>query len=63
MTGVAGGSATTLGFSIWVYLDSTEYECQLHADFTGHERILGRDVLNSLEILFRGPNREVIVNP
>lgn len=26
-------------------------------------RILGRDVLNGLEILFRGPSREVVVNP
>lgn len=31
--------------------------------FIGHERILGRDVLNRLEILFRGPAREVVVNP
>jgi hypothetical protein len=29
-----------------------EYQCQLHADFVGDERILGRDVLNSLEVLF-----------
>jgi len=63
MTGVAGGAANTLGFVVWVLLDGTEYECQLHADFIGNERILGRDVLNSLEILFRGPNREVVVNP
>jgi hypothetical protein len=63
MSGVAGGSATTLGFTVWVQLDGTEYECQLHADFVGDERILGRDVLNSLEILFRGPNGEVVVNP
>jgi hypothetical protein len=27
------------------------------------ERILGRDVLNRLEILFRGPTGEVVVNP
>ena len=25
--------------------------------------ILGRDVLNRLEILFRGPNAEVVINP
>jgi len=62
-TGVAGGLATTLGFSVWVHLDGQEYPCQLHADFTGNERILGRDVLNSLEVLFRGPQSEVVVNP
>jgi hypothetical protein len=63
MTGVAGGSATTLGFLVWVHLDGKEYQCQLHADFVGKERILGRDVLNSLEMLFRGPSGEVVVNP
>ncbi len=63
MSGVGGGSASTLGFLVWVYLDGREYDCQLHADFVGSERILGRDVLNSLEILFRGPSREVVINP
>jgi hypothetical protein len=61
--GVGGSSATTLGFLVWVFLDGAEYQCQLHADFVGHERILGRDVLNSLEVLFRGPSGEVVVNP
>lgn len=63
LTGVAGGSANTLGFVLWVYLDGQEYECQLQADFGGTERILGRDVLNSLEVLFRGPSGEVVINP
>jgi hypothetical protein len=63
MSGVAGGSARTLGFQVWVHLDGKEYQCQLYADFVGHERILGRDVLNSLEVLFRGPSGEVVVNP
>src|SRR6266849_2507642 len=63
MSGVAGGSATTLGFLVWVHLDGNDYQCQLHADFVGSERILGRDVLNSLEVLFRGLICEVIVNP
>lgn len=63
MSGVAGGAATTLGFLAWLHLDGNEYPCQLHADFVGTERILGRDVLNSLEVLFRGPSGEVVVNP
>ncbi len=63
ISGVAGGSATTLGFLVWVFLDGKEYACQLHTDFSGSERILGRDVLNSLEVLFRGPTGEVVVNP
>lgn len=32
------------------------YPCQVQADFGDRERILGRDVLNRMEILFRGPS-------
>jgi len=63
ISGVAGSSAATLAFQIWAWLDGQEYPCRLQADFFGSERILGRDVLNRLEILFRGPAREVVVNP
>jgi hypothetical protein len=63
MGGVAGGSTSTLSFSVWVALDGKEYPCQLLADFAGSDRMLGRDVLNALEVLFRGPSGEVIVNP
>ena len=63
MGGVTGGTAATLAFFVWVQLDGHEYPCQVQGDFVGNERILGRDVLNSLEVLFRGPSGEVIVNP
>ncbi len=63
LRGVAGGTAATLTFFVRAYLDGQEYPCQLLADFGGSERILGRDVLNSLEALFRGPGREVVINP
>lgn len=63
MSGVAGGTAPTLVFRVWVYLDGQEYPCRLQADFHGHERLLGRDVLNRLEMLFRGPAGAVVVNP
>jgi hypothetical protein len=63
ISGVAGSSAATLAFLIWAHLDGREYPCRLQADFAGTERILGRDVLNRLEILFRGPAGEVVVNP
>ena len=39
----------------WAWLDGQEHLCRLQADFVGSERILGRDVLNRLDILFRGP--------
>lgn len=61
--GVGGWGAPTIHFQLWVLLDGQEYPCRIHVDFIGHERIIGRDVLNRLEILFRGPAREVVVNP
>lgn len=61
--GVAGSVASTISFQVWVRLDGQDYACRLQVDFNGHERILGRDVLNQLEMLFRGPAREVIANP
>src|SRR5947199_9736978 len=63
MGGVAGGTAPTLHFPVWVFLDGQEYPCRLQADFLGNERILGRDVLNRLELMCRGPAGEVVVNP
>jgi predicted aspartyl protease len=63
MAGVAGSSAATIAFPVWVQLDGQEYPCQLQADFVGDERILGRDVLNRLNILFQGPTAMVVVNP
>ena len=63
IAGVAGGASATLAFQIWTRLDGQDYPCRLQADFVGGERILGRDVLNRVEILFRGPAGEVVVNP
>jgi hypothetical protein len=61
--GVGATSASTIVFAVWSSLDGQTYPCRLQADFTGHERILGRDVLNRLDILFRGPHQEVVLNP
>lgn len=63
MGGIGGAGAATIGFPARVWLDGQEYPCQLQADFAGQERIPGRDVLNRLDILFRGPAGEVVVNP
>jgi len=63
ISGVAGSSAATLAFLVWAQLDGQEYPCRLQADFVGSDRILGRDVLNRLDVLFRGPGGEVVVNP
>jgi hypothetical protein len=63
LSGVAGSGTLALLFLTWVFLDGQEYPCRLHADFMGRERILGRDVLNRVESLFRGPASEVVINP
>jgi hypothetical protein len=63
IAGVAGGSTASIAFQIWARVDGQDYRCRLQADFTGSERILGRDVLNRLDILFRGVAGEVVVNP
>ena len=63
ITGVTGTSVRTLGFSIWVTLDGSDHVCEIQVDFTGNERIIGRNVLNYMDVLFRGPAAEVIINP
>lgn len=61
--GVGGARSATLSFLVWARLDGRDLACRLQADFSGRERILGRDVLNQLEVLFRGPSGEVVVGP
>ena len=61
--GVGSSTAATIIFSVWVHVDGNEFPCRLQADFEGEERILGRDVLNQVEVLFRGPAGEVVINP
>ncbi len=63
MGGVGETTISTVIFQAWAHLDGNDYPCRLQADFSGHERILGRDVLNRLEVLFRGPARQIIINP
>jgi len=61
--GVGGSRFSTVVFLVWVHLDGQEFPCRVQADFSGQERILGRDVLNRLDVLFRGPAAEIIINP
>jgi hypothetical protein len=63
MGGVGGSSIPTIAFLVWTWLDGQEYACRLQADFGGNDRILGRDVLNRMDVLFRGPTGEVVINP
>jgi len=61
--GVGGSLIHTMEFSVWISVEGSEVPCQVHFDPSSDERILGRDFLNSLDVLFRGPAAEVIINP
>jgi hypothetical protein len=63
MGGVGTTTAATVVFAVWAHVDGQTYPCRLQVDFTGQERILGRDVLNRMDVLFRGPAQEVVLNP
>jgi hypothetical protein len=63
ISGVGQSSASTIVFFVWAHLDGENHPCRVQADFHGNERLLGRDVLNRLDILFRGPSGQVVVNP
>ncbi len=63
MVGVSGPIAQTVLFQIWARLDGVDYPCRLQANYFSSARILGRDVLKHLNILFRGPAKETIINP
>ena len=63
MSGVGTTTAATVVFAVWVHVNGQTYPCRLQVDFAGQERILGRDVLNRMDVLFRGPAQEVVINP
>jgi hypothetical protein len=50
MGGVGHTAVPTVAFPAWACLDGSSFPCRLQADFTGHERILGRDALNRLDV-------------
>ncbi len=63
MSGVGASTVATVVYKVWARVDGNSHPCRLHADPSGAERILGRDVLNQLDVLFRGPAQEVVINP
>jgi hypothetical protein len=63
ISGIGGAALRTISYQLWAHLDGHDYACQIQVDFGGSERILGRDVLNRMDVLFRGPSGEIAVNP
>ena len=62
-TGVLGPSVTTLFYRGKVEIDGHRYAALIQSTPSGQERIIGRDVLNEMRILFDGPSKQVVVDP
>lgn len=63
VVGVGGSVTATYLFHMYVWLDGQECPCVIRVASGQRERLLGRDVLNQMDVLFRGPSGEVVVNP
>lgn len=61
--GVVGAPVTTLFYRGKVEIDGRRYAALIQSIPAGHERILGRDVLNQQRVLFDGPTGQVVINP
>ena len=62
-SGVVGSSVVTLIYHAKAEIDGNRYAALIQPVVSGKERIVGRDVLNQLRILFDGPGARVIVDP
>lgn len=61
--GVIGAAVTTLIYQGKAEVDGKRYAALIQPVPGGHERIVGRDVLNQQRVLFDGPAGQVIVDP
>ena len=61
--GVLGGSTAALFYRGEVEIDGRRFSALIQPVAAGHERIIGRDVLNQQRVLFDGPAGQVIVDP
>ena len=62
-SGVVGSSVTTLIYRAKAEIDGNRYPALIQPVPGGQERIVGRDVLNRLRVLFDGPRAQLIVDP
>lgn len=62
-SGVLGGGAATLIYRGKAELDGQRYAALIQPLAGGRERIVGRDVLNQLRVLFDGPAGQTTINP
>jgi hypothetical protein len=61
--GVVGSAVTSLFYQAKVEIAAQRYPALVQSVTAGHERILGRDVLNQQRVLFDGPANQVIIDP
>jgi predicted aspartyl protease len=62
-SGVVGSSVTTLIYRGKAEIDGNRYPALIQPVAGSLERIVGRDVLNQLRVLFDGPGARVVVDP
>jgi len=62
-SGVLGGGGPALIYRGHAEIDGNRYTALIQPVAGGNERIVGRDVLNQLRVLFDGPSRQVTVDP
>ncbi len=62
-SGVVGRGVTTLIYRAKVEIDGNRYAALIQPIAGGQERIVGREVLNQLRVLFDGPSARVVVDP
>lgn len=62
-SGVVGSSVATLIYRVKAEIDGNRYPALIQPVASGNERIVGRDVLNQLRVLFDGPAGRVVLDP
>jgi predicted aspartyl protease len=60
---VFGGAVSALVYRAKVEIDGKRMKVMMQPVPGGQERIIGRDVLNQLRVLFNGPKRALILVP
>jgi predicted aspartyl protease len=62
-SGIVGASVTTLIYRAKIEVDGNRMPALIQPVVGGQDRLLGRDILNQLRVLFDGPSSRVIIDP
>jgi hypothetical protein len=62
-SGVVGASVTTLIYQGKAEVAGSLFSALIQPVAQGQDRLIGRDVLNQLRLLFDGPAQKVVIDP